>query len=153
MKDFSQLIEQKAHTFGGDAMLWMAALAQGESLVDSGVLSSDFFSEILDAVEDVNAFSGWVALIGEHAREFPRQPNGAELFMACVEQSPFALKAWLEAVGYLCDWACERKSALTLEEALAYLQQCEAQALQQMPIGTLYHTVVETLDLYGLEEL
>jgi len=153
MKNFSQVVEQKTRTSGGNAMLWMAALAQGESLIDAGVLSSEVFSEILDAVEDVHAFGGCMALIDEHAREFPHEPNGVELFMACVEQSPFALGAWLEAVGYICDRACARKSTLTLEEVLAYLRQCEVQALQEMPVGTLCRAVVDALDQYGLEEL
>lgn len=153
MEDFSQIIEQKVGASGEDAMLWMATLAKGESLVASEVLSSSIFYEILNAVESVHALGGWVALIEEHARGFPHEPSGAELFMVCVEQSPFSLNAWLEAVGYICDWACARKSTVVLEEVLGYLQQCETQALQEMPVGTLYRSVVNALDVYGLEEL
>ncbi len=153
MQNFYQLIEQKAHASSDELMQWMSALAQGESLVQSGVLSGAIFAEALEAVESAHALAGWVALLDGHAREFPHEPNGAGLLAACVEKSPFSLEMWLEALGYFYDWMCVRKSAVTLEEALAYLRQCEVQALGEMPTGTLYRAVVDALDVYGVEEL
>lgn len=153
MQRFSQILEKKLDRSDPYVMQWMAALAQGEALVEGGVISDVIFEQVLTAVESDHALAAWVALVGVHAKEYPQEVSGEIQFMACVEKSPYCLSMWLESLGYFYDWMCARKGGVTLEEALAYLQECEVQALQKMPVKTLYFSLVEALDLYGVEDL
>lgn len=153
MQDWSQLIESKSHASGEPLMQWLAVLGQVEALVEIGALSEVDLGTVMNAANSAHALANWVALLHQHAAEFPGESSGFQLFMECVERFPFSLDMWLDAVGYFCDWMYARESTVTLEEALGYVQQCATQALQEMPHRSLYRSVLEALDMYGVEEL
>ncbi len=145
------LAQTRAKATGHPYMMWLDALSEGRTLQDEARLSERSFSQLAEACESPRQFAMIIEALDEHAKENPDEPNGFVLLADQVNDSPYGLAEWLEAMEYFYDWLEQNQRTGAFKTMLGYLC-CSVESLPSLankpPLKDL---VSDMLDEYGFE--
>lgn len=149
-------IEEMASELAGDDksqyMAWYDALSEGAFLMGEVHLGERAFKLTADACRTPKQFSLLVEAFDEHAKVHPYAPNGFNLLVDHVDDSPDSLSDWIAAIEYFYDWLSQnQRPAPGLAQILEYLSCCVESQAQLPHRESLPDVLADMLDRYGFE--
>ncbi|MBC2594361.1 hypothetical protein H5P28_08835 [Ruficoccus amylovorans] len=145
------LAQARANATGHAYMQWLDALSEGRSLQDEARLGERSFRQLAEACESPRQFAMLVEALDQHAKENPDDANGFTRLAEQVNDSPYDLGEWVEALEYFYDWLEQNQRTGAFSTMLGYLG-CSVESLPSLaekpPLRDL---VSDMLDEYGFQ--
>ena len=145
------LAQARAKATGHDYMSWLDALSEGRTLQEEARLGERSFRQLAEACESPQQFAVVIEALDEHAKENPDSPNGFALLAEQVNDSPYDLGEWVEALDYFYDWLEQHQRHGAFQTILGFLG-CSVESLPSLaekpPLKDL---AADMLDEYGFQ--
>lgn len=145
------LAQARAKATNHAYMMWLDALSEGRTLQGEARLGERSFRQLAEACESPRQFAMIVEALDEHSKEQPDKPNGFALLAEQVNDSPYDLGEWVEALEYFYDWLEQHQRRGAFQTMLGFLG-CSVESLPSLaekpPLKDL---AADMLDEYGFQ--
>jgi hypothetical protein len=145
------LAQARANATGHAYMAWLDALSEGRTLQDEARLGERSFRQLAEACESPRQFAIVIEALDEYAKENPDEPNGFARLAEQVNDSPYDLGEWVEALEYFYDWLEQNQRTGAFKTILGFLG-CSVESLPSLadkpPLRDL---AADMLDEYGFQ--
>lgn len=152
MPNIEEIASTRAKETEQPYMAWLDALSEGTSLMNEAKLDERAFTGLITASQKPKQLSLMVEALDKHSKEHPEKEGGFAILTSFVDESPYGLAEWIEALEYFYDWfAQNERESPGLSQLLEYLSCC-TEAGSNSPVGfPLQGLLEEMLDRYGFD--
>lgn len=150
--DVRTIAERKYRETSHPQMEWLAVLEtarQSLKLVDIDYPSLEQFAL---ASRNPKDFTSLVRLIYQYGRSHPFGEEISDVLFSYVNESPFSLSDWIEALAYFYGWLDRNRRPIDFLSMLEYLQCCVASPDAREMGQTLSALVRDMLEVAGYED-
>lgn len=127
--------------------LWSVALGKSRGLIDKGWLDEEQMERLASACPSPRQ----LLLVVEYASKQDPQNTGFAQMLDRIDESPYSLPAWLEAIETFHDWISRQGQSTTLEMALGFLSCCAAANPNTPTERALKDTALDMLEQFGFD--
>ena len=151
MPDPNVLAAKRAQESGDSYLAWYDALAKGIEFANVSMIDPDALLMLTENSKSAEQFLLVMEALREYAKENPYGVNAYNLLNYYIEQTPYSLVSWLDALEYFYKWLNKNNRHASLEVILNYISGCIKDGAG-FDVPNLKETVHSVLDQYGLPD-
>ncbi len=131
--------------------LWSKSIESARNTIHTRDMSDDELIKIAMGSADPISFNTVIKLIYRFTRTNPNGHQGVECFFNSVDESPYSLSQWIEAIEFFSHWLDENKRTTPWPTLLGYLSCCTESPENKNIKHNLKHLLKDMLETYGYE--
>ena len=149
--DVKSLAARKKQETGHDEVEWLRALESARQSLKRTEVSYQSLEQIALASRSPSKFTIMTRLIYQYGKTHPHGDSVSALIFEWVDQSPFALSDWIDAIDYFSQWLADHQRRIDFLTMLKYLECCAASPDAQEGGQTFRALVEDMLHVCGYE--
>lgn len=131
--------------------LWSKSIESARSTIHTRDMSDEELIKIAMNSNCAASFNVVIKLIYRFTRSNPNGHMGVECFFNAVDDSPYSLAQWIEAIKYFSKWLDENQRTTPWPTLLGYLSCCSESPENKNIKHNLKHLLKDMLETYGYE--
>lgn len=151
MISIEEMASQRAGQDQAGYMAWLDVLSEAIELKSKADISEAQFKQLFHSCRAPEQLRLLLEALAEWRKEHPNEPNGFALLADFVDESPYGLGEWIEAVEYFYNWLGQKQRCAGLRCMLGYLHCCVEAAGSGPERLPLKDVLTDMLETYGFQ--
>ena len=131
--------------------IWIKSVESSRKIMHSRDMSDDELCKLVSASSSPRSFNTITKLIYKFTRTNPNGHQAIENLFSSVDESPYSLHEWIDAVEYFTNWLEERDRESPWPTMLGYLSCCSESPENKDIKNNLTALLSDMLKAHGYE--
>ncbi len=146
-----KVLEAVINSKDSEKDLWSKSIESARNIIHTRDMSDDELIKIAMNSNNAISFNVVIKLIYKFTRSNPNGHKGVECFFNSVDESPYSLSQWIEAVEYFSNWLDTNQRTTPWPTLLGYLSCCSESPENKNIKHNLKSLLKDMLEVYGYE--